>query len=155
MTDNGRHDAFLLLFCFARRILLQVFATFWIWFAIRVFSCPRFINWSLIVLIWASNWKFVGQSDQLVFYKVLLLVNYWCLCTLEHLKIQIFIFEYLKSNFIVLYFWFSSLINFNSSSSVSVPIMNRSSMNHKNVINFYFMHEYMNFDSKIAKKILA
>ena len=73
-------------------------------------------------------------GDRLVFYREPFVV-YYCI-SLYLCKNSICGFEYLKSNLIVLCFWCSSLINFSSSSSVPVHIMNRSSMNRKSVIIF-------------------
>ena len=78
---------------------------------------------------------------RLAFYKALFVVYYWCLFTLENIKIP-FLFLNTWSRILLFCFWFSSLINFNSSSSVSVHIMNRSSMKRKNFNFFFFSWEY-------------
>lgn len=63
------------------------------------------------------------------------------LCTWTS-KNSIFVFEYFESNFIFWCFWFSSLINFNASSSVPVHIMNKSSMNRKNVYIWTYINDF-------------
>ena len=135
-----------------------------------------------LLLIWASNLVFLGKFVwQVVFgYKLsfLLMISGdlslqvnsfgnqffidWCLQFVIDVflytrasKNYFFVFHYLKSNFIVLCFWFSSLINFNSSSSVPVHIINRSSMNRENLITFFCMYCYIYFDSNLDIRILA